>query len=164
MAKIKLVKCQLVKNGGAPSDEDLRYVPLQEFKLWEYYMQHRYGWKVLVVQTSYWMDEEEVHWESAGVALERLERVDRVTVEWIDDENVIIPQERYFPEEMYESRKQHFLKHYPTHKTVNDLPMVSRRVEETKGYFVRTRTTGSEVEAGPDRGDGPQKDSYRASA
>ncbi len=161
MAKVRIVKCQLVKNGGAPSVMDLRYVPLSEFTLWEYFMQHKYGWKVLVLQTSYWMDQEQVRWEMGEVAAERLERVDRVVVEWLADDNLIIPQERFFPEDSYDYRKEQFLKHYPTHKTVNEMAMIARRVEETVGYFIKSRA----AENANDESNGENKSNkLRASA
>lgn len=153
MSKVRLVKCHLLKNGSAPRVEDVRYVPLSEFKLWEYYMCHKYGWKVLVTETSYWCDEEEPSLDSYTKTTERLERVHRIVVEWLDENNVIVPQERFFPEELYDMRKDQFLKHYPTHRNVNGVSMVTRRVEESTGFFVRSRRVGSDSK--PEGATGP---------
>ncbi|MEW6367011.1 MAG: hypothetical protein AB1714_20470 [Acidobacteriota bacterium] len=137
MGKIKMVKCTLAQNGGLPSLRNVRFVPLNEYNLWSYLMLHKYGWQVEKEQISYWMDDETYVRESASLTPDRVERVFRVTVEWIDSDNSIITEERYFPDSDYELRRDSFVKHYPAHKFINGVEVISRRLREIPGYFVR---------------------------
>ncbi len=137
MAMIRLVKCALVRNGGSPSEDDIRYIPLNEFGLWEFFMKRKYGWRVDLQSVSCWYDENTYRAELKGYPQDRFEMVTRIFIEWIAGEHLIIPQERYFPVLGYDERKAHFLKHYPASRLVRGREMTTRRLDETPGFFLK---------------------------
>ena len=49
MASQKLVRCEIRRN-GAERDEQVRYVPLEIYGLWEYLMTRRHGFEVGAVR------------------------------------------------------------------------------------------------------------------
>jgi len=137
MRQVRLVKCMLVHNGGPPSDNNLRYVPLQEYRLWEFYMQRKYGWRVAPQSVSTWFSEEAHQQLGNHHASDSFERVNRIRIEYLAGDHLIVSQERFFPESEYEFRKDQFLKHYPVVRLVRGIEMNARRVEETSGYYLK---------------------------
>jgi len=74
MRKIKLVKCRLRQNGSSDVD-NVRYVALEEFQLWRYYMEKAHGFAVEDPVVSYWVDAEALMEWAEQIAPERLEPV-----------------------------------------------------------------------------------------
>jgi len=140
MARVKMVKCYLRSPGGAPS---LRFVPLREFNLWKYFMTHRHGRIVEGEEISVWVDA-----ATYGGAPPRqprpLEPVVRVDLEYWDAERqVVTPVQRFFAADEYESIRDKFVGHYPDLDSEHGRPLAQRRLNEIKGYFIRTHIPAS---------------------
>ncbi len=134
MAKVKLVKCYLRSPGEAPS---LRFVPLREFFLWKYYMTHHHQKIVEGEEVSLWIDAES--YSSAPPEQARpLEPVVRVDLQYWDTRRQTASLvQRYFPVEDYAQIRDVFLSHFPDATGPGRRPLSRRRLQETKGYFIR---------------------------
>ena len=60
---VPMVRCRLDSRDEDPV-RALRYVPLDEFGLWRYLMEHRHGRQVTVEEISIWVAEESARWNS----------------------------------------------------------------------------------------------------
>lgn len=128
----KLVRCQLRSPGGAPYT---RFVPLIEFKLWQYFISHAHGKIVEGENISLWLDAESFRSNSA-LEGRPTESVLRVRVEyWDEAKQTTSHAVRYFPSDDYDCFREVFLEHYPEGAS-DDRLASKRRVTETGGYFL----------------------------
>jgi hypothetical protein len=122
---VPMVRCRL-----DPRDESaartLRYVPLDEFGLWRYMMEHRHGRQVTVEEISIWVAEESARWNSFE-GPENLEPVLRVRFQQVGVDGMPVPVQRFFPAETYPEAQEALLRHYDGGRSV---------VRATPGYFV----------------------------
>ena len=132
MASQKLVRCE-VGRGSTQSEQQVRYVPLEIFGLWEYLMQRRHGFEVRVPQASLWLDAEETP-ESAYDERE-YDRVTEVSVFLYSGRDDMFTRVcRYFPTEQCQDLKKIFLSHYPA-----DDAGIQTRLRERPGFWIHRR-------------------------
>ena len=133
---VPMVRCHL-----DPRDEDpvraLRYVPLDEFGLWRYLMEHRHRRLVTVEEISIWVAEESVRWNSFE-GPDNLEPVLRVRFQQVSRDGTPVPVQRFFAAETYPEAQEALLRHYDT---------PAHFVRATPGYFVPTRAAARDTAA-----------------
>jgi hypothetical protein len=121
-----MVRCRLDARDET-STGALRYVPLDEFGLWRYMMEHRHGRQVTVEEISIWVAEESARWNSFE-GPDSLEPVLRVRFQQVGVDGMPVPVQRFFPAETYPEAQEALLSHYEDG---------SRGVvRATPGYFV----------------------------
>jgi len=119
------VRCRL---NGADDSETLRYVPLSEFELWRYMMEHRHSREVEIDTVSIWVAERSAWWNS-GFAEEDLVPVLRLRFERCREDGVREVIERFFPAETYPQAQEALLSHFAG-------PPRLRLIGASPGYFV----------------------------
>ena len=124
-----MVRCRL---DGAEDRQaqSLRYVPLAEFGLWQYLMEHKHHRRVTVEQISVWVPEDAGAWNS-GFEADELEPVLRLRFDRAGPNGLAVPVERYFPAETYPEAQEALLHHF------DDVP--TSGLEATPGYFMPVR-------------------------
>jgi hypothetical protein len=123
---VPMVRCRLDARDESVTGA-LRYVPLDEFGLWRYMMEHRHGRQVTVEEISVWVAEESARWSSFE-GPDNLEPVLRVRFQQVGPEGMPVPVQRFFPAETYPEAQEALLRHYEHG---------SRGVvRATPGYFV----------------------------
>jgi hypothetical protein len=134
MAKEKVVRCLVSKNGSGPPVESTRYVPLEVFDLWRHLMTTRHGFEILQEQVSLWFDiDNDPHVSYSEADYERVLRLSL----WVYSERDRMFRKvvRYFPEEEYARIRPTFLSHYeePCNHT-----RFAARIEECTGVWVKS--------------------------
>ncbi len=139
MRKIKLVKCRLRHNGSSGAD-NVRFVALEEFNLWRFYMEKAHGFSVENPVVSYWVDGEALMEWAEQISPERLESVVEVYFHTHSSEGqTTVPVRRYISGENYTDLKGLLLRHFPgIHAPHKDL---APEVREDPGYFVTPAAT-----------------------
>jgi hypothetical protein len=122
--QVALVRCRL---DGRDDVDTVRYVPLSEFGLWRYLMEHRHGRSISVDATSLWVAEPASWWNS-GFREEELVPVLRLRFERAHGDGVSEIVERFFPAETYPEAQEALLSHFGG-------PQL-RLVAASPGYFV----------------------------
>jgi hypothetical protein len=122
--RVPMVRCRL---DGAVEFAALRYVPLAEFGLWKYLMEHKHQRRVSVEQVSVWVPEDASQWNS-GFEADELQPVLRLRFERSGPHGLAVPVERFFPAETYPEAQEALLHHF-------DGQPVSP-LEATPGYFI----------------------------
>lgn len=122
--RVPMVRCRL---DGAAEFAALRYVPLAEFGLWKYLMEHRHQRRVSVEQVSVWVPEDASQWNS-GFEADELQPVLRLRFERSGPHGLAVPVERFFPAETYPEAQEALLHHF------DGLPVSP--LEATPGYFI----------------------------
>mgnify|MGYP001592188537 CR=1 FL=1 len=155
MRKVKLVKCRLHRNGhaadparsgaagrgkpgnGSGNGSNVRYIPLEEFHLWRYYMEQEHGFRVEDAEISYWADDEALMEWAEQIAPERLEAVVEIRFFARSSEaGTAIPVRRFLSGENYGELRALLLKHYPAlHSSAKELVP---ELKENRGFFLRT--------------------------
>jgi hypothetical protein len=122
-----MVRCRL---GPVGSDDwaAARFVPLAEFGLWKYLMEHRHRKQVSVEAVSVWVPEDPALWNS-GYTGEELEPVLRVRFEISGPLGSAQPVERFFHALTYPIAQEALFRHYPP--TSGPIS-----VRATAGYFL----------------------------
>jgi len=123
---IPMVRCRLDGSDDLPG-RTLRYIPLAEFGLWQYLMEHRHLRRVTVEEVSVWIAEQAALWNSGYVG-EDLEPVLRVQFAKAGPQGEPILMERYFPAETYPEAQEALLHHSENSSC--------QRLSATPGYFV----------------------------
>lgn len=134
-----MVRCRLDAQDDDPA-RGLRYVPLDEFGLWRYLMEHKHRRQVTVEEVSIWVAEESARWSSFE-GPENLEPVLRVRFQQVSADGTPVPVQRFFPAETYPEAQEALLRHY------RDMP--ARHVRATPGYFVPVRSAARETVVPP---------------
>jgi hypothetical protein len=124
-SQIPMVRCRL-DGAEEAAARTLRYVPLSEFGLWRYLMEHRHRRQVIVEEVSVWIAEDAARWNS-GFAAEELEPVLRVRFDCRSRQGLAVTVERFFPAETYPEAQEALLHHYER---------VPPELAATPGYFV----------------------------
>jgi len=143
MRKVKLVKCRLRRNGvsepagnGSAGEGNVRYIPLEEFHLWRYYMEHQHGFVVEDPEISFWADAEALMEWMDRIAPERLEPVVEVRFyAYSPEAQTAVPVRRYLSGERYADLKRRLLRHYPA--VLSPDAQLAPELREHRGYFVR---------------------------
>ncbi|MGD9141412.1 MAG: hypothetical protein PVJ42_07715 [bacterium] len=135
MAKEKVVRCRVSKNGSGPPVESTRYVPLDVYDLWKHLMVTRHGFEILEEQVSLWFDidgDPHVSYSDADY-----ERVMRLSL-WVysDSDRMFRKVVRYFPEGDYPDIRTAFLSHYEEPRNHSQW---AARLEERSGVWVKAK-------------------------
>ena len=134
MASQKLVRCEIRRN-GAERDEQVRYVPLEIYGLWEYLMTRRHGFEVGAVRASLWLDAEET--PESAYEEHQYERVTEVSVFLYSGRDDMFTRVcRYFPSGECQALKRIFLSHYPS-----DESGIHTRLREKPGFWIHRKST-----------------------
>lgn len=133
--RVPMVRCRL---DGAPELAAVRYVPLADFGLWQYLMEHKHQRRVAVEQVSIWVPEDPSQWNS-GFEADDLEPVLRVRFERSGEHGLAVPVERFFPAETYPEAQEALLHHF------EGQPLSP--LQATPGYFVPTKSERTELSA-----------------
>jgi hypothetical protein len=132
---VPMVRCRLDARDDDPA-RSLRYVPLDEFGLWRYLMEHRHRRHVIVEEISIWVAEESARWSSFE-GPDSLEPVLRVRFQQVAEDGIPVPVQRFFPAETYPEAQEALLRHY------RNTP--AQFVRATPGYFVPMRSSARET-------------------
>ena len=141
MRKTKLVRCTLAREGDSLGEDDgnVRYVPLEEFKLWSFLMENKHGFKIkrqrhpsgLIMMCM-----------RTGRRITRrrgFEPVKELIINWYSPaDDAVLPIRRYISEKDFERVKDILMNHYPDtviYEGKSEYTM--KEVEERQGYFVR---------------------------
>src|SRR4030095_7090916 len=89
---VPMVRCRLDAS-EEESPRTLRYVPLDEFGLWRYLMEHRHHRDVWSEEVSIWVAEESARWSSFE-GPDQLEPVLRVRFQQVSSDGTPVPVER----------------------------------------------------------------------
>jgi hypothetical protein len=127
---VPMVRCRLDARDESAAGA-LRYVPLDEFGLWRYMMEHRHGRQVTVEEISIWVAEDSARWSSFE-GPDSLEPVLRVRFQQVDEDGTPMPVQRFFPAETYPEAQEALLRHYDD--------ATRGVVRATPGYFVPVRS------------------------
>ena len=133
MAKEKIVRCMVRKNGAGTGPGSVRYIPLEVYDLWKNLMVARHGFAVQEDCTSLWFDiDGDPHVNYADT---NYHKVVRLSI-WIysDPDGMFRKVTRYFPLEGYDDIKPRFLAHYAGHFSDERFPA---RMEETHGVWLK---------------------------
>ena len=134
MLKVEMVRCYVVSPLPQSQNPEglgrqVRYIPLEIFRLWKYIMVSVKGFQVVDEVISFWMDEEEYNKESAGYSSHEVEKVVQVYFQYHKDMQGGRPVIRYFPSEHFQSIMQFFMQNFSSHH-------IKRDVEQTSGIFI----------------------------
>lgn len=132
-----MVRCRLDARDETAAGT-LRYVPLDEFGLWRYMMEHRHGRQVTVEEISVWVAEESARWNSFE-GPDNLEPVLRVRFQQVGADGMPVPVQRFFPAETYPEAQEALLSHAEN--------AACRQLSATPGYFVPTYVRTAEPAA-----------------
>ncbi len=141
MRKTKLVRCTLAREGDNLGEDDgnVRFVPLEEFKLWSFLMEKKHGFKIKKAEASLWFDEDVYEDWQKNYQKERLEPVKELIINWYSPaDDAVLPIRRYILEKDFERVKEILMNHYPDsviYEGKSEYTM--KEVEERPGYFVR---------------------------
>jgi hypothetical protein len=123
---VPMVRCRLDARDESAA-RTLRYVPLDEFGLWRYMMEHRHRREVTVEEISIWVAEDSARWSSFE-GPDSLEPVLRVRFQQVGEDGTPMPVQRFFPAETYPEAQEALLRHYQNGSR--------SAVRATPGYFV----------------------------
>ena len=136
MNRIPMVKCFVLKKSDDPINKESRYIPLDVFELWKYYMQSHHKFLVLEEIDSLWIDEEE-HTKYLQIyerlALEEVREIKIILFSY--ETQLIIPVVRYIEEENYEKIKHILLSHYSDRK--KGAMREIREIKERRGFWIK---------------------------
>ncbi len=136
MTRVKMVRCKLRAPGEAPAP---RFIPLREFKLWKYYMTHAHDKIVESEEISIWV-EADTYEEEPPTDSRPLEAVLRVNLQyWDRGINTATHIQRYFLLEDYDTIRDVFLSHFPDHPGADGRAFATKRLTETRGYYLLPR-------------------------
>jgi hypothetical protein len=137
LAKEKIVRCLVKKNGTEAGPGSVRYIPLEIFGLWKNLMVARHGFAVEEDCTSLWFDiDGDPHVNYADT---NYDKVVRLSI-WVysDSDGMFRKVTRFFPLEGYDDIKPCFLAHYSGHFSDERFPA---RIEETHGVWLKQMET-----------------------
>ncbi len=135
MAKEKVVRCRVSKNGSGPPVESIRYIPLDVFDLWKHLMTSRHGFEILEEHVSLWFDiDGDPHVSYSDSDYEKVLRLSM----WVysDRDRMFRKVVRYFPECDYSDIRPAFLLHY---EEPCNHSRFAARIEERSGVWVKAR-------------------------
>lgn len=134
---IKLVRCLLTKK-GKKSPPETRFIPIQEFELWKFFVSKQYNFTITDEEIYLWLPQEE--FERKKDRLGRLTEipVHKVTLYFfLKNEGVIVPITRYFQESDFPKVKPLFLKHFAEFQDDKNITKVLEQVQEEKGVCLK---------------------------
>lgn len=106
----RLLRCRMLNPAGKTS---IRYVELEQYRLWAYMMETRHGFRVQELKLSLWVnasefrDKKDLFLHSGDV-----EDVSRIAFSWFNPRhNYTLDVARYVPSKQYESVKRILLSH-----------------------------------------------------
>lgn len=135
MAKEKVVRCRVSKNGCGPPEESTRYIPLDVFDLWKHLMTSRHGFEIVDEEVSLWFDidgDPHVTYPESDY-----DKVLRLSL-WIysDRDRMFRKVVRYFPQSDYPDIRPAFLSHY---EEPCNHSRFEPRIEERWGVWLKTK-------------------------
>jgi hypothetical protein len=133
----KLVRCLLTKKGKKTPPET-RFIPIQEFELWKFFVSKQYNFTITNEEIYLWLPQEE--FERKKDRLGRLAEipVHKVTLYFfLKNEGVIVPITRYFQESDFPKVKPLFLKHFAEFQDEKNITKVLEQVQEEKGVCLK---------------------------
>lgn len=106
----RLLGCEVLNPAGESS---VRYVDLEQYRLWEYMMRTRHGIEVRVAQLGLWVGPSEYHANpDRFMHMDAADEVTRITIGRFNPRhNYTFETVRYVPTAEFESVKQIFLSH-----------------------------------------------------
>ncbi|MCC6157961.1 MAG: hypothetical protein IT350_07895 [Deltaproteobacteria bacterium] len=119
MSAIQMVKCYLTRK----SDEegDVRYVPLEIFKMWRFLMERVHHLVVVSAEVSSWMDVDEYRSRGGELAEHSPEPVIQVRFDYVESGGVTHPVVRYFPEDNFDVIYGYFRHHFSDEHIMEDV-------------------------------------------
>ena len=129
MSSQKIVRCQLRRPGNGDEGQD-RYVPLENFGLWEHLMASKHGFEVSDPRASLWLDMEDS--PEAAYTENQFDRVTQVTAfVYSQRDDMFTRARRYFRSDEAEDLKRIFLSHY-----TGDEARIQTQVHERTGIWI----------------------------
>ena len=133
MAKEKIVRCVVSRNGQEAGEGSVRYVPLEIFELWQIVMRDRHGFKVEDDCISLWFDidgDPNVTYADANY-----DKVVRLSLSlYSEKDGMFKTVTRYFPSDSYPEIKPRFLSHYTRYLDDAEFPP---GIDETYGVWLK---------------------------
>jgi hypothetical protein len=133
----KLVRCLLTKKGKKTPPET-RFIPIQEFELWKFFVSKQYNFTITNEEIYLWLPQEEFERKK-----DRLGRLDGISVHritlyfFLKNEGVLVPVTRYFQESDIPKVKPLFLKHFEEFKDEKNITKVLENIQEEKGVCLK---------------------------
>ncbi|MFH1312024.1 MAG: hypothetical protein ABIJ00_02245 [Candidatus Eisenbacteria bacterium] len=116
MAKEKIVRCMVSRNGSNGGEKSVRYIPLEIFELWKIVMTERHEFKIDDDCISLWFDidgDPNVTYADANY-----NKVVRLSLSLYSEKHGMFKTvTRYFPSDSYHEIKPCFLSHYKDYLT-----------------------------------------------
>ena len=133
MAKEKIVRCKVSRDGEDGPPESVRFVPLEVFRLWKHLMTGKHNFAVRDECVSIWFDidgDPNVSYSDANY-----EKVIRFSLlVYSDKDGMYHKITRFFPTDSYEEIKPRLLSHYSAYFDSAQFPP---RIEETCGVWLK---------------------------
>ena len=126
---MKIVRC-VVRN-LTTQKQQIRFIPLSEYKLWEHLLKERHRIEVIKKQTMLWISKEEYSMNKGIYSKMSKENVIKITLYLFskeEEEEMLIPVIRFLSEEEYPKIKPIFLSHYQGQNI--------ERIIEEEGYCI----------------------------
>ncbi|MDX1608816.1 MAG: hypothetical protein R3225_01700 [Halofilum sp. (in: g-proteobacteria)] len=127
----RLLRCTMLNRAGKSS---IRYVELEQYRLWAYMMESRHGFTVQDLQLSLWVNSSEFR-DKTDLFLHcgNVEEVSRIAFCWFNPRHhYTLDVARYVPSEQYESVKQILL----SHVSESSREAQAFRLDEQHGFCV----------------------------
>lgn len=146
----KVIKCTISKNSSDESDENVRFVELEQFKPWCYIMKTKHDFHVHDVTLCLWIDKNEYDmrreiYDRSGL----VEPVNRISMMLFDKENDFVHTvHRYTHKEYTEQLEEILLSHISPDIIRAD----NYETCITEGYCVAKSTNVKEILTGLSRG------------
>lgn len=137
----RLLRCEVANSAN---EQSLRYVELEQFRLWEYMMRNRHDFSVQKLQLGLWMAISEFEanpgpFQHGG----QVEEVSCITISWFNSShNYTLDIMRYVPTEQCETVRQILLSHIAASKRGGR----SIDLSEQHGVCISRRIEDPEVE------------------
>jgi len=110
---MKLVQCQVVKDGEGLFESDVRYIAVEEFHLWKYLMESKHGLHIADPQVMLWITKKE--YISHRAFYDRFPRIPVTRISFLnpcDELSTLCPVIRYVPTEQTVELIRLLTRHY----------------------------------------------------
>ena len=135
---VKLVRCLIHKKGSKKKPES-RFIPIQEFDLWKFYIVRQYEFATSDEELFLWIPKKEFDRKKASFEHVECIPVHKVTLYFfMKDDGVLVPVTRFFEASEYRKVKPVFLKHFEEFQDENHISKVLEHIKEEKGVCLRS--------------------------
>jgi hypothetical protein len=137
MESRKMVRCCIGKK-SAGTIESVRYIPLEEFGLWQYLMEHKHGFNITDMKVSVWVDVAEFDRLRHVYSHMDREEVNKMTLFAYSLKDGIHYQiVRFLPRENYDTIKDIIIKHFSNSDDSTGKRYGNMILDELRGFWLK---------------------------